>query len=178
MFYSSKDKCIRPGSVAPDFELTDNTGNLWRLSDNRGNVVLLLFYPANETLVCTRQLCSLRDNWDKYRATQAEIVAISSAPSEENHRFAEKYKLPIRILSDEGRRITSLFAAHRLFPSSFMRAVTVIDANGIVRTHQSMLRAFRPDDHDILLALYAARSEVFDAKRRELRNRIRKILLS
>lgn len=154
------------GAIAPDFSLPDHRGNVWRLSECRGRVVLLLFYPANETLVCTKQLCSLRDNWDKYRATQAEIVAISSSRPEENRRFAEKYKLPIRILSDGERKITRQFASHPLFPVSFMRAVAVVDSSGLVRTHQAMLRVFRPDDHDIILALYAAQSEVFDAKRK------------
>ena len=59
-----------PGSTAPDFCLQDTNGNQWRLSDKLGCVVLLLFYPANETLMCTKQLCSVRDNWAKYLETK------------------------------------------------------------------------------------------------------------
>lgn len=174
----SEDTSLERDSVVPDFELPADNGEIWKLSEKRGKVVLLLFYPANETLVCTKQLCSLRDNWDKYRSTQAEIVAVSPSPPEENRRFSAKYKLPIRILSDAGRIVTRRFASHTIFPVSFMRAVAVIDSGGRIRTHQTMLRAFRPDDHDIILALYAAKSEVFDEQRRQLRSRIRKILLS
>ncbi|MER3430733.1 MAG: peroxiredoxin [Blastocatellia bacterium] len=168
---------LKIGSLAPDFALADENGNLWRLSEKRGKVVLLLFYPANETLVCTKQLCSLRDNWDIYRSTQSEIVAVSSSTAEANRRFSEKYQLPIRILSDSERVVTRLFAAHPIFPVSFMRSIAVIDAAGKIRAHQTMLRIFRPDDHDVILALYAAKSEVFDEQRRQLRSRIRKILL-
>ncbi len=59
---------------APDFTLKDGNGDDWRLSDHRGKVVVLLFYPGDETPVCTRQMCSLRDRWDDYLATGAEVV--------------------------------------------------------------------------------------------------------
>ena len=60
---------MKTGSTAVDFSLVNDQNEEWRLSDHLGNVVVLLFYPQNETLVCTRQLCSVRDNWGKYLET-------------------------------------------------------------------------------------------------------------
>lgn len=170
-------KIVSIGSVAPHFCLTDQAGNQWSLADQKGRAVLLLFYPANETLVCTKQLCSLRDNWAKYIETKAEIVGISTGDSEANRLFAEKHRLPLPILADADRAVTSKYAKHGFFPLSFMRALTVIDAEGIIRTHQTMLRAFRPNDHDIILALYSARSAVLEATQNEIRTRVRKVML-
>ena len=57
------------GEAAPDFELKDNEGQPWRLSDQRGRVVALVFYPRDETPVCTKQMCSMRDRWNDYEST-------------------------------------------------------------------------------------------------------------
>lgn len=173
-----KEKIVSIGSAAPDFCLTDQSGNQWSLADQKGRVVLLLFYPANEALVCTKQLCSLRDNWATYIETKAEIVGISTGDSEANRLFAEKHRLPLPILADADRDVTSKYAKHGFFPLSLMRALTVVDAEGIVRTHQTMLRAFRPNDHDIILKLYAARTDAMQDRRNELRARVRKVILS
>jgi peroxiredoxin Q/BCP len=61
--------------LAPDFELKDARGRAWRLSDHRGKVVALVFYPRDETPVCTKQMCSMRDRWSDYETTGAEVVA-------------------------------------------------------------------------------------------------------
>ena len=168
---------IAVGLHAPNFTLEDHNGLPWTLSDQRGNVVLLLFYPGNETLVCTKQLCSLRDNWSKYLDTKAEIVGISVSESIANKAFGAKHRLPMPILSDPNKDVTRKYASHPIFPLNFMRGLTVIDARGIVRTHQTMLRAFRPNDHDIILKLYSARTDAVEDQRNELRDRVRKVIL-
>lgn len=168
---------IKPGTPAPEFTLTDQSGRDWSLAERLGTVVLLLFYPANETLVCTKQLCSLRDNWSKYLDTKAEIVGVSSGSCEANEAFAKKYRLPLPILADEDRKVTAAYARHWLFPLNFMRGLTVIDARGTIRTHQTMLRAFRPNDHDVILRLYAARADAIEDRRNELRARVRRVIL-
>lgn len=168
---------LSAGVEAPDFTLQNHEGRSWSLSANRGKVVLLLFYPGNETLVCTKQLCSVRDNWSKYLATKAEIVAVSVSDHGSNSDFAAKHRLPLPILADPDREVTSTYTSHWLFPLSFMRGLTVIDANGMVRTHQTMLRAFRPDDHDVTVRLYEARSDAIADRRDQLKARVRTLLL-
>lgn len=165
------------GGPAPDFSLRDYRGAEWTLSANRGKVVLLLFNPGNETMVCTKQLCSLRDNWSKYLDTKAVIVAVSVSDEDANGDFAAKHRLPLPILSDTDRSVTRLYTSHWLYPLNFMRGLCVIDARGIVRTRQTMLRAFRPNDHDVLLRLFEARSDSIEDRRNELRARVRTLLL-
>jgi peroxiredoxin Q/BCP len=168
---------VSAGVEAPDFELQNHEGRSWALSANRGKVVLLLFYPGNETLVCTKQLCSLRDNWSKYMETKAEIVGVSVSDHGSNSDFAAKHRLPLPILADPDREVTRMYSSHWLFPLSFMRGLVVIDGRGVIRTHQTMLRAFRPNDHDVIVKLYEARSDAIADRRDELRARVRTLLL-
>ncbi len=168
---------LAAGARAPDFTLVNHRGEAWSLSENRGKVVLLLFYPGNETLVCTKQLCSLRDNWSKYLDTKAEIVGVSVSDHGSNSDFAAKHRLPLPILADPDREVTARYTSHWVFPLRFMRGVTVIDGRGVIRTHQTMLRAFRPNDHDVIVKLYEARSDVIADRRDQLRARVRTLLL-
>ncbi len=170
-------RTIALGQKAPDFILSNESGDPWRLSEKQGQVRVLLFYPANETLVCTKQLCSVRDNWVKYVESRAEIVGVSTGSIEENRNFAAKYHLPLSILADDDLSVTRAYSKHWLYPLSLTRSIAVIDSTGIVRTHQILMRAFRPNDEDILTAIYAARSEAFEIKRQEIRTRIRQILI-
>jgi peroxiredoxin Q/BCP len=169
-------RSITEGSAARDFSLLDQNGSEWRLGDQRGQVTVLLFYPQNETLVCTRQLCAVRDHWQDYLQTRANIVGVSPAATAEHLAFAEKYRLPITLLADEGRVVTRRFAAHRFLPVSTTRGIVIIDADGVVRRREIMLRAFRPDDSDLIAAIYAARADAFQTEYRVLQKRIRRIV--
>jgi peroxiredoxin Q/BCP len=88
------------GMIAPDFTLMDGDNKPWNLAEHRGKAVVLLFYPADETPVCTRQMCSVRDRWEDYSATGAEVVGISANTVESHKSFAENHKLPLTLLSD------------------------------------------------------------------------------
>lgn len=171
---STEEKRIRIGDTAPDLSLTTDDGREWRLSDHRGSVTVLLFYPQNETLVCTRQLCSVRDNWASYLATRATIVGISPGTPDEHRAFSQSRNLPISLLADPGREITQIYAKHSVYPISWTRAVVVIDAKGIVRNRSVMLRAFRPADSRIITDIYAARGdelhETYDALKERFRS--------
>src|SRR5688572_16413464 len=118
---------------APDFTLRDGNGADWRLSDQRGKIVVLLFYPGDETPVCTRQMCSVRDRWDDYLATGAEVVGISSDSVESHKNFAEHHNLPLRLLSDSEAVAAKLYGAQSFIPGRVARSVFVIDAGGILR---------------------------------------------
>jgi peroxiredoxin Q/BCP len=148
------------GEEAQDFILKNVKGEDWRLSDNRGRVVALLFYPRDETLVCTRQLCSVRDRWDEYVATGAEIVGISPGTMESHRLFAEHHNLPIPLLADTDGRVTSEYSQHWLMPNWATRAIIVIDAKGIIRHRKVMLRAFRPKDKEVIAAIWYAQYDL------------------
>lgn len=162
---------VRVGSAAPDFVLQADRNEEWRLSDHYGGVIVLLFYPRNETLVCTRQLCSVRDNWGHYLETKATIVGISPATPGEHQEFAQSRNLPISLLADPGREITRIYGAHWLYPINFTRAVVVVDAKGVVRNRDIMLRAFRPSDDQLITDIYAARGDALSDQYARLKDR-------
>lgn len=164
-------KTVEVGDPAPDFELGTNAGDTWRLSDHRGSVVALLFYPGDEALVCTRQLCSVRDHWNDYLETKATVVAVSPGSADRHQHFAEHHRLPIPLLADEDRAVTETYCSHWLFPAWLMRAIVVVDAEGIIRTRRSMLRSFRPTDRSVLTAIYAARGDALTDRYAKLAGR-------
>jgi thioredoxin-dependent peroxiredoxin len=145
------------GAPAPDFTLPDGEGREWRLSDQRGKVVVLLFYPGDETPVCTRQMCSVRDRWEDYRATGAEVVGVSTDTVESHRKFAEHHDLPLRLLSDPDGRVARLYGASSWLPGRAARAVVVIDREGIVRQRKVQpVSLFRPKDDEVIEAIRAA----------------------
>jgi len=142
------------GSAAPDFALRDGDGANWRLADNRGKVVVLLFYPGDETPICTRQMCSVRDRWEDYAATGAEVVGISTNTAESHKNFSEHHNLPLRLLADVDRRVADLYGALSLIPGKVARSVFVIDPGGVIRYRDVRpLGLFRPQDDDIIRAI-------------------------
>lgn len=145
------------GSTAPDFELKDGEGRTWRLSDYRGKVVAFVFYPRDETPVCTKQMCSMRDRWDDYQKTGAEVVAISVASVDSHKKFAEHHGLPQRLLADERGAVTRLYNVRSLFGGA-QRAVIVIDPEGVIRYRRSVNPFFRPEDDEVIEAIRNAAS--------------------
>jgi peroxiredoxin Q/BCP len=147
------------GSTAPDFTLPDGDGESWNLSDNRGKVVVLLFYPGDETPVCTRQMCSVRDRWEDYQATGAEVVGISTNTVESHKSFAENHNLPLRLLADVDRNVADMYGAQSLIPGKVARSVFVIDGEGVIRYRDVRpLGLFRPKDDETIKAIRAAQN--------------------
>ena len=148
------------GSDAPDFTLKDGDGNDWTLSDHRGKTVVLLFYPGDNTPVCTAQLCSVRDHWTEYQATGAEVAGISTDSVKSHKDFAEKNELPLRLLSDADRAVSSLYDMKSWLPGRSARGVVVIAKEGKVVYHKVQpLSLFRPADGDVLRAISLASGE-------------------
>lgn len=148
---------MKVGESAPDFTLKDGEGRDWKLSEQRGKTVVLLFYPGDDTPVCTKQLCSVRDNWEEYAATGAEVVGISTDSAASHKSFAEKYDLPLTLLSDERGETLERYGAKSWLPGRSSRAVVVIDKTGVVRHHQvQSLSIFRPKDDEVLKAIQEA----------------------
>lgn len=147
---------MKKGSSAPDFVLKDGIGGEWRLSSHRGKTVVLLFYPGDNTPVCTAQLCSVRDRWSEYRATGAEVVGISTDTVESHKSFAEKNQLPLRLLSDADREVSEMYDMKSWLPGRSARGVVVIDREGKVAYSKAQsLSLFRPADDDVLAAIKA-----------------------
>lgn len=159
---------ITIGEKAPDFSLSTNENLRWRLSDQIGNVVALLFYPQNETLVCTKQLCSIRDYWNEYVETGATVIAVSPGTIEENDNFINNHQLPIKILADRNRRITDQFCYHWLFPTFLTRSIVIVDAKGLIRSQKIILRAFRPTDRSVITSIYSAKANLLTEKYKKL----------
>jgi len=126
------------GEQAPDFELAGTDGE-FRLSDHRGERVVLLFYPGDNTMVCTKQFCSYRDRADDFAALDATVVGISAQDVDSHRGFIEKNSLTVPLLADPDGAVASAYSAHSSRLGT-KRAVIVIDEEGIVRhRHDHML---------------------------------------
>ena len=148
---------MKVGDPAPDFTLKDGEGSEWSLSNYKGRTVVLLFYPGDNTPVCTAQLCSVRDHWSEYQATGAEVVGISTDSVESHSGFAEKHNLPLRLLADTDRSVSAIYYMKSWLPGRSARGVVVIDGKGKITYHKAeSLSLFRPADNDVLAAIKAA----------------------
>jgi thioredoxin-dependent peroxiredoxin len=124
-------KSVQVGDPAPDFELEGTDGS-FRLSDHRGERVILLFYPGDNTAVCTRQFCSYRDQADDFGALDATVVGISSQSVESHQSFTAEHGLNVPLLADEGGAVAKAYEAHAPVVGT-KRAVIIVDEEGVVR---------------------------------------------
>lgn len=147
------------GDAAPDFTLKSGDGSDWNLAAHLGKTVVLLFYPGDNTPVCTRQMCSVRDNWADYQKTGAEIVGISTDSAASHKAFAAGYDFPFPLLADEKGEVVKLYDVKSWLPNRSARAVVVIDAKGKIAYHKAQpVSLFRPKDDDILEAIRKAKA--------------------
>jgi peroxiredoxin Q/BCP len=119
------------GEQALDFELPGTDGS-FRLSEHRGERVVLLFYPGDNTMVCTKQFCSYRDRAGDFAALNATVVGISSQDLASHEDFIAKHSLNVPLLADVDKAVAKSYSAfsQRL---GTKRAVIVIDEQGIVQ---------------------------------------------
>jgi thioredoxin-dependent peroxiredoxin len=122
----------RVGEQAPDFELQGTDGT-FRLSEHRGERVVLLFYPGDNTMVCTRQFCSYRDHAEDFSQLSATVVGISSQSVESHQAFTAQHGLNVPLLADVDRSVAKAYSATTPGIGTTARAVIVIDEQGIVR---------------------------------------------
>lgn len=121
------------GDVAPDFTLPSHTSGQVSLSDYRGQVVVLYFYPKDDTPGCTAQACALRDSHEVFTDAGAVVIGISSDSVESHQKFAERYKLPFTLASDEGGATRKAYGIPATFGIIPGRVTYVIDADGVIR---------------------------------------------
>ena len=124
------------GERAPEFELQGTEGT-FRLSEHRGERVVLLFYPGDGTPVCTRQFSSYRDRADDFAALDATVVGISAQDLGSHTGFIEKNSLTVPLLADTDKAVAKSYGVSSRLGTK--RATIVIDEEGILRHRQDHL---------------------------------------
>lgn len=120
----------RVGDIAPDFAL-DGTEGRFTLSDHRGRRVVLLFYPGDETPVCTRQFCSYRDRADDMAALDAVVVGISGQDVQSHRDFTSHHGLTVPLLADPEKSVARAYGVTRPVLGT-QRATFIVDETGVV----------------------------------------------
>lgn len=142
------------GQTAPDFQLDDHDGQPFRLSEQRGERLLLVFYPGDDTPVCTRQLCDYRDGIDAFGDLGVRVVGISKDDAESHRAFREKHDLPFTLLSDPELEVAAQYGAKGAL--GMKRALFLVDEAGTVRyRHVESVALFRRRREEVLAALDA-----------------------
>jgi peroxiredoxin Q/BCP len=119
------------GKPAPDFTAVAQDGTSVRLGALKGKMVVLYFYPKDETPGCTKEACSFRDAWDSLAKTGAVLVGISADPAESHKAFAAHHKLPFLLVSDPDGTIGHSYGVP--FHTHHARQTFVIGPDGNVR---------------------------------------------
>jgi peroxiredoxin Q/BCP len=145
-------KRAQVGDEAPDFEL-EGTDGPFRLSEHRGERVILLFYPGDNTPVCTKQFCSYRDDPESFAALHATAVGISSQDLESHEAFRDKHGLTVPLLADTDGAVAKAYGAHRPLVGT-SRAVVIVDEEGVIRyRHDTTLGLSYQTARDLRAAL-------------------------
>jgi peroxiredoxin Q/BCP len=156
---------IEQGQQAPDFELPDQDGRSVKLSDYRGQPVVLYFYPKAATPGCTVQACGVRDHEADYANVNAVVFGISPDPVAKVKKFHEKEELNFSLLADEDHAVAESYGVwveKSMYGRTYMgneRTTFVIDHDGKVA---QVMRKVKPAEHDerVLAALGSARPPV------------------
>jgi thioredoxin-dependent peroxiredoxin len=146
---------IKEGNKAPDFTLPDSEGRMISLSEYAGKRVLLVFYPGDDTPVCTSQLCSYRDNYSEFQKRGIAILGISMDSVDSHKKFGEKNSLPFTLLSDREKSVSRLYDVLDFLGMS-KRAYVFIDETGIVKlAFNDLLPVFYQQTRDLLARIDA-----------------------
>ena len=151
----------RPGELAPEVALPDETGVVHHLADQRGRWTILDFYPKDDTPGCTIEACQFRDLDEAFATTDADVWGVSKDSASSHRRFREKFNLRFTLLSDADRRTIEAYGAWRqksMLGKQYMgiaRSTFLIDPDGRVARAWPQVKA---DGHA---------AEVLDALREE-----------
>lgn len=139
---------LQAGIQAPDFSLTDQTGNLVTLSDFKGKKIILYFYPKDNTPGCTRQACAFAANYDRFHASDIVVIGISKDSVASHQKFAEKYELPFILISDPDLVAIKAYDVWQekkncgKVSMGVVRSTYVIDENGMI---EKVMPKVKPD---------------------------------
>lgn len=129
------------GDTAPDFTLPSTEGDVTLSERCRDRSVLLVFYPGDDTPVCTRQLCDYRDHLEDFAELGVDVLAINPQSLASHVRFAEKHRLPFPLLSDADKRVCRAYGALGLLGTA-KRALVLVGPGRRVRYSRSDLPIF------------------------------------
>jgi thioredoxin-dependent peroxiredoxin len=143
---------LQPGDPAPDFSLPDGDGNIVKLSDLRGQRVVLYFYPRDNTPGCTKEACSFRDIYSDFVAANARVFGISTDDAKAHSKFSAKFNLPFPLLTDADGKVSAAYESYGL--KKFMgkeymgisRNTFLIDPNGAI---ERIYRKVKPESHAV-----------------------------
>jgi len=125
---------IQVGDKAPDFTLPSQSGEEVRLADRLGErVVVLYFYPKDNTSGCTAEACAFRDSYETFTDAGAEVIGVSSDSADRHAAFAGRHNLPFTLLSDRGGRVRKSYGVPSVLGVVPGRVTYVIDRTGTVR---------------------------------------------
>jgi peroxiredoxin Q/BCP len=130
---------LNEGDTAPDFATKDQNGNEVKLSDFRGQRVVLYFYPKDDTPGCTKQACSLRDSHDVYTEKGIKVLGVSNDDEASHRKFISKFDLPFDLLADTEKEIVNAYGVYgekNMYGKKYMginRMTFLIDEAGKIK---------------------------------------------
>ncbi len=120
---------LPPGTPAPPFTLPDEKGNSVSLEQLRGNNVVLVWYPGDDTMVCRKQLCEFRDQWEQARKQDVMVFGVNPQAAESHARFRDKFRFPFPLLIDHGQKVGELYCTKGLIVK---RTVYMVGRDGVI----------------------------------------------
>lgn len=141
------DSILTPGKPAPDFTLPDQDGVPVRLADFRGSWVVLYFYPKDDTPGCTTEACEFTAGMADFAGMGAVVLGCSPDPPARHRKFAAKYGLGVRLLSDEDRAVLRHYGAwgaktmYGRVTEGVIRSTVLVDPEGRVAHHWPRVKA-------------------------------------
>lgn len=130
---------LEVGKKAPDFKLQNQDGEIISLKDLKGKKVVLYFYPKDNTSGCTKEACNFRDDFPKFKKSEAIILGVSPDSVSSHKKFADKYDLPFSLLADEDKKVVQLYDVWKeksMYGKNYMgveRTTFIIDENGKIK---------------------------------------------
>ena len=141
---------LKEGDKAPDFAVPDQEGDVVRLKDLRGKKVVLYFYPKDDTPGCTKEACSFRDSFAKFKRGGIEVLGVSLDSEKSHQKFINKFSLPFRLLADTDRKLSESYGTYgekKFMGRTYMgnnRMTFLIDEKGKVK---KIFSKVKPEDH-------------------------------
>ena len=141
---------LKEGDKAPDFVVNDAEGKSVRLKDLRGKKVVLYFYPRDDTPGCTKEACSFRDSFAKFKKRGIEVLGVSLDSEKSHQKFVNKFDLPFRLLADTERAIADAYGTYgekKFMGRTYMgilRMTFLIDEKGKIK---KIFSKVKPEDH-------------------------------